>query len=50
MKKNPSKQNPTQCPSEIELRATASLKGEIKKELGEKDRPLKEILDEEDEN
>ena len=50
MKKNPSKQNPTQCPSEIELRASASLKVEIEKELGEEDRPLKEILDEEDKN
>ena len=50
MKKNHNKENPSKCPAEIKLRATASHKGEIKKELGEKDRPLKEILDEEDEN
>ena len=50
MKKDKIKQEPVKCSSKMEVKATASLKMAVEKELGEKDRPLKEILDEEDEN
>lgn len=44
MKSN-NKKNPSKCVVEVECQATASLKEEIKAELKEQDKPLKEILD-----
>lgn len=44
MKSN-NKKNPSKCKVEVECKATAALNEEVKAELEEEDKPLKEILD-----